>query len=281
MKIFEVTKPINEVGAPVYLKGQYKTQPSQKDYDAGVVPVTALPLANTDASELEYNGINLKGKLFALGTYNNVKDILKGIERKDISAFYFADGSGSIVRLNDKPISQQVMKALKVSSQDNRTVVQKAKDKAADFFDPNAIDRDGYLALQRKNAAQDKLSVGLTRAGAKLDKGLNYLGNKIMGKGKTGVPSDFQKYGNWRADPQNQSTNFKVGDKVSWEAKGNNKGIKQGQKVTSTIYGLEGQVYTDKAGNEQVVKDGNALFKTASQGGLIFQKPLKDLVKAQ
>ena len=102
-----------------------------------------------------------------------------------------------------------------------------------------------------------------------------------MGKGKTGVPSDFQKYGNWRADPQNQSTNFKVGDKVSWEAKANNKGIKKGQKVTSTIYGLEGQVYTDKAGNEQVVKDGNALFKTASQGGLIFQKPLKDLVKAQ
>ena len=276
MKIFEVTKPINEVGAPSYLKGQYKTQPTQKDYADGVVPVTALPLANTDASELEFNGVSLKGKLFALGLYNNVKDILKGIERKDISAFYFADGSGSIVRLNDKPISQQVMKALKVSSQDNRTVVQKAKDKAADFFDPNAIDRDGYLALQRKNAAQDKISVGLTRAGAKADRFVNWAGNKIMGKGNTGVPSDFQKYGNLgKGNPT-----LKVGDKVSWTATKDNKGIKKGQKVSSTIQGVEGDQFKDMKGNIATVPQGYALFKTAGQG-LPFQKPLKDLEPTQ
>lgn len=275
MKIFEVTKTLNEVGAPVYLKGQYKTQMSQKDFDNGVTPVTAVPLANTDAQELDYNGVSLKGKLFVLGVFNNVKDILKGIENKSVTAFYYADGSGSISRLNDKPISQQVMKALKVSSQDNRTVVQKAKDKAADFFDPNAIDRDGYLALQRKNAAQDKLSVGLTRAGAKLDKGLNYLGNKIMGKGKTGVPSDFQKFGNLgKGNPT-----LKIGDKVSWTATKDNKGIKKGQTVIGTILGMPGDNYKYYDGKIIPVKQGHAIFKTAGQG-LPFQKPLKDLTLA-
>ena len=275
MKIFEVTKPINETGAPVYLRGQYKTKPSQSDYDKGVMPVTALPLANTDAQELEYNGISLKGKLFALGLYNNVKDILSGIERKDISAFYYADGSGSITRLTDRAISQQVMKALKVSSQDNRTIVQKTKDKAADFFDPNAIDRDGYLALQRKNAAQDKLSVGLTRAGAKVDRFTKYMGNKIRGKGNNMVPSDFQKFGNLGND-----MTMKVGDKVSWIATKDNKNIKKGQQVSSIIQGMEGDQFKDMKGNISTVQQGYALFKTAGQG-LPFQKPLKDLALAQ
>jgi len=272
MKIFEVTKPLNETGAPVYLKGQYKTQLTQKDYANGVIPVTAVPLANTDAQELEYNGRSLKGSLFVLGTHNTAKEILQGIESKSITAFYYADGSGSISRLNDKPISQQILKALKVSSQDNRSVVQKAKDKAADFFDPNAIDRDGYLALQRKGAAQDKLSVGLTRAGAKLDRGINYLGNKIMGRGKTAVPSDFQKYGNLgKGNPT-----LKIGDKVSWTATKDNKGIKKGQTVYGTILGIAGDNFKDYSGKIIPVKQGYALFKTTGQG-LPFQKPLKDL----
>ena len=97
-----------------------------------------------------------------------------------------------------------------------------------------------------------------------------------MGKGNTGVPSDFQKYGNLgKGNPT-----LKVGDKVSWTATKDNKGIKKGQKVSSTIQGVEGDQFKDMKGNIATVPQGYALFKTAGQG-LPFQKPLKDLEPTQ
>ena len=152
-------------------------------------------------------------------------------------------------------------------------------DLGLDFFDPNAADRDGYNALQRKNAAQDKASVAVTRAGAKLDKwtGLDGTGrgvggmakkvwNKLTGKGpKKPVSPDYT------SQPGNK--NFQVGQQVQWKASANNKGIKQDQIVTSKIVGLEGQTYTDKTGQQQTVAKGNALFLTKN-GALHFQKPI-------
>ena len=96
-----------------------------------------------------------------------------------------------------------------------------------------------------------------------------------MGKGKTGVPSDFQKFGNLgKGNPT-----LKIGDKVSWTATKDNKGIKKGQTVIGTILGMPGDNYKYHDGRIIPVKQGYAIFKTAGQG-LPFQKALKDLTLA-
>ena len=73
--------------------------------------------------------------------------------------------------------------------------------------------------------------------------------------------------------PANTNSGFKIGDTVKWKATKSKGKIKKGQEVSSQIVGFEGDKYKFK-GQTQIVQPGMALFKTASGGGLPFQKPV-------
>lgn len=73
--------------------------------------------------------------------------------------------------------------------------------------------------------------------------------------------------------PANTNSGFKIGDTVKWTATKSKGKIKKGQEVSSQIVGFEGDKYKFK-GQTQIVQPGMALFKTASGGGLPFQKPV-------
>jgi hypothetical protein len=238
------------------------------------IPFTQVNVAGTDAENLKIDGMPIKGKLFVMGEWMNWEMMKKA------SHFYLKMPNGGLLRVDDKNFSTSVVNAMNMANQPSGRL-DRIKDKAADFFDPNAADRDGYNALQRKNAAQDKASVAVTRAGAKLDKwtGLDGTGrgvggmakkvwNKLTGKGpKKPVSPDYT--------PQPGNKNFQVGQQVQWKASEFDKPSfgKPNQIVTSKIVGLEGQTYTDKTGQQQTVAKGNALFLTKN-GAIHFQKPI-------
>jgi hypothetical protein len=71
----------------------------------------------------------------------------------------------------------------------------------------------------------------------------------------------------------NTNSGFRIGDTVKWTATKSKGKIKKGQEVSSQIVGFEGYKYKFK-GQTQIVQPGMALFKTASGGGLPFQKPI-------
>lgn len=143
------------------------------------IPVTQVKVVGTDAENLKINGMPIKGKLFVMGEWMNWKAM------KQASHFYLKMPSGGLQRIDDKNFSTSVVNAMNMANQPSGRI-DRIKDKAADFFDPNSADRDGYNALQRKNAAQDKASVAVTRAGAKLDKwsGLDGTGRGVGGMAK-------------------------------------------------------------------------------------------------
>ena len=271
MKIFEVIS-LQEANWEQMKDADFIPPEQLKGKDK--IPVTQVNVAGTDAENLKFDGMPIKGKLFVVGEWMNWEMMKKA------SHFYLKMPNGGLLRVDDKNFSTSVVNAMNMANQPSGRL-DRIKDKAADFFDPNAADRDGYNALQRKNAAQDKASVAVTRAGAKLDKwtGLDGTGrgvggmakkvwNKLTGKGpKKPVSPDYT------SQPGNK--NFQVGQQVQWKASEFDKPSfgKPNQIVTSKIVGLEGQTYTDKTGQQQTVAKGNALFLTKN-GAIHFQKPI-------
>jgi hypothetical protein len=173
MKIFEVISLQEDAPlmiSPEMIKGtgEYKGQ--------GKLPVTQVKVAGTDAENLKINGMPIKGKLFVMGEWMNWEQM------KQASHFYIKLPNGILQRVDDKNFSTSVVNAMNMANQPSGRL-DRIKDKAADFFDPGAANRDGYNALQRKNAAQDQASVAVTRAGAKLDKwtGLDGTGRGVGG----------------------------------------------------------------------------------------------------
>ena len=161
MKIFEVTSLQEATPPPLIsaedLKGKDK------------LPVTAIKVVGTDAEDLEYDGMPIKGKLFVIGDYLNWD------QQKQASHFYIKLPSGVLQRVDDKKFSTSVVSAMNVANQPPG-IKDRIKGKVSSFLDPNDPERAGYNTLQKPGALTGKTATTVTRGLA----GIDNLGRKVV-----------------------------------------------------------------------------------------------------
>ena len=181
MKIFEVTENLPQS----IVKPDWQGPKRQHN-------VTTVPVTNTDAANLTWNGYSISGKLYVLGLHTS------GQSMKSAKAFYFKDTDNTLNRVDDKQLSKKVVNILDIANKSPGRL-DRVKNKISNIGNPTDPDSNAYDITARDSnfgiTTQDgPVATALTRGASALDKnvarpvakatwrGTKKVGNAVLDK---------------------------------------------------------------------------------------------------